>query len=193
MAEPLPDNAPMRYAYKPSLMGSLWEFELGPEALLWRAGRRRGAWPYADIVQVRLRYRPQPIHGHAFRADIRNSHGQRVTLLSTTWQGIAALAPQDDAYRAFLAALHGRLAQERRAQFVSGMTRTAYLVGLGVTALLAVAMLGLLARALAHGEMAGAAFLVGFAALFAWQFGGFMRRNRPAHYAPETPPPEVLP
>ena len=49
-------------------------------------------------------------------------------------------------------------------------------------ALLAVAMAGLLVRALMTGEYAGALFLVGFAALFVWQIGGFIRRNRPRSY-----------
>ena len=40
-------------------------------------------------------------------------------------------------------------------------------------------MAGLLVRAIFIGEFAGALFLVGFAALFAWQVGGFVRRNRP--------------
>ena len=43
-----------------------------------------------------------------------------------------------------------------------------------VLALVAIAMSGLLLRALVTGEFAGALFLVGFAALFAWQIGGFL-------------------
>jgi hypothetical protein len=54
-------------------------------------------------------------------------------------------------------------------------------------------MAGLLVRAIATGEFAGALFLVGFAALFAWQIGGFVRRNRPRAYTSDHLPEALLP
>ncbi len=191
----LPDAAPttVRYAYKPSLMGGMWEFELAPEALVWRVGRRSGRWAYDEIAAVRLRYRPQPIQSHAFRADIINARGQRVTLLSTTWTGIAAVTAQNDDYRRFLQALHQRLAPAGRARCIAGMAPLAYNVGIGVLAVVAAAMFGLMARAVASGTWTGVLFLVGFAAFLAWQFGNFMRRNRPGLYAPDALPPLLLP
>ena len=60
-------------------------------------------------------------------------------------------------------------------------------------ALVAVAMAGLLIRALLTGEFAGALFLLGFAGLFAWQIGGFMKRNRPRTYTLDALPMDVLP
>jgi len=59
--------------------------------------------------------------------------------------------------------------------------------------LLAIAMVGLLARALMTGEHAGALFLVGFALLFNWQIGGFVRRNRPITYTFDRLPEALLP
>jgi hypothetical protein len=59
--------------------------------------------------------------------------------------------------------------------------------------LLAIAMAGLLVRALAIGEWYGALFLVGFAALFCWQIGGFIRRNRPRTYDFDHLPEKLLP
>ena len=52
---------------------------------------------------------------------------------------------------------------------------------------------GLLIRALSTGEWAGALFLLGFAALFWWQIGGFVRRNRPQRYGFDALPEELLP
>ena len=43
------------------------------------------------------------------------------------------------------------------------------------------------------GEFAGILFLVGFAALFAWQVGGFVARNRPRAYAFDAVPEALLP
>jgi membrane protein CcdC involved in cytochrome C biogenesis len=59
--------------------------------------------------------------------------------------------------------------------------------------LVAIAMSGLLVRAIASGEFAGVLFLVGFAALFAWQVGGFVRRNRPLAYTFDHLPKALLP
>ena len=54
-------------------------------------------------------------------------------------------------------------------------------------------MMGLFVRALATGEFAGALFLVGFALLFTWQIGGFIRRNRPIGYSFDRLPAALLP
>jgi membrane protein CcdC involved in cytochrome C biogenesis len=59
--------------------------------------------------------------------------------------------------------------------------------------LVAVAMAGLLIRAIMTGEIAGILFLLGFAALFAWQVGGFVRRNRPQTYTFDRLPQALLP
>jgi membrane protein CcdC involved in cytochrome C biogenesis len=59
--------------------------------------------------------------------------------------------------------------------------------------LVAVAMTGLLVRAIMTGEWAGILFLLGFAALFAWQVGGFVRRNRPQAYTFDDLPAALLP
>ncbi len=55
------------------------------------------------------------------------------------------------------------------------------------------AMVGLFVRALITGEYAGALFLVGFALLFNWQIGGFVRRNRPIAYTFDHLPEALLP
>jgi hypothetical protein len=60
-------------------------------------------------------------------------------------------------------------------------------------ALVAIAISGLMVRAIAIGEFAGALFLVGFAALFVWQVGGFVRRNRPLVYSFDRLPNALLP
>jgi membrane protein CcdC involved in cytochrome C biogenesis len=64
---------------------------------------------------------------------------------------------------------------------------------LAFLAMLAVAMAGLLIRALMIGEFAGVLFILGFAALFAWQVGGFVRRNQPRSYSFDRLPAGLLP
>ena len=80
-----------------------------------------------------------------------------------------------------------------RATLISGIGPKLYAAAIVFLALVAIAISGLLVRAIATGEFAGALFLVGFAALFAWQVGGFVRRNRPRTYTFDRLPQTLLP
>ena len=182
------------YAYKASLIGAAHRFELTDAGLVWHLAGRTGTWPYAEIASIRLSYRPVSMQARRFRADLRNAGGQRLSLLSTSWQSPALMAAQSAPYRDFIIALHARMAAAGgTAALTGGLGRRNYFAALVLIALLGVAMAGLLLRALAIGEWAGAAFLVGIAALFAWQVGGFIRRNRPRTYTFADVPRTLLP
>jgi hypothetical protein len=185
---------PNRYAYKASLIGSAHRFELRDDGLSWQVGAKSGVWPYADIASVRLSYRPVSMQSRRFRADIEHVNGQRISILSTSWQTVALMAPQDAHYSAFIIELHRRMAAAgSQATLIGGSRLAVHLGGMVLLALVAVAITGLLARAIATGEFAGALFLIGFAALFAWQIGGFVRRNVPRRYTFDDLPKALLP
>jgi hypothetical protein len=189
-----PDEADLRYLYKPSLIGSAYQFELTEQGLSWRMAGRSGLWPYADIAVIRLSYRPVSMQARRFRADIGKIGGGWLAILSTSWQTAALMAPQDRDYSAFIIALHERMARGgSRAELAGGLRPGIYLAAMVCLTFLAVAMAGLLLRSIATGEWAGALFLVGFAALFTWQVGGFVRRNRPFIYTFEDLPKALLP
>jgi hypothetical protein len=189
-AEPPPTS----YAYKASLIGAAHRFELTDQGLSWHLAGRSGTWPYADIAAVRLSYRPVSMQAHRFRADIRNRNGGRLPILSTSWQTAALMAPQDNGYRAFVTGLHARLAQAgSRAELTGGLGPGIYAAALMLAGLVGVMLLVLFIRALATGEFGGALFFIGFAALFAWQVGGFIRRNRPISYSFDRIPEALLP
>ena len=193
-ASPSPDAPANSYAYKASLIGAAHRFELTEQGLSWRFGGRSGVWPYADIAAIRLSYRPVSMQAHRFRADIRNRNGGRLPILSTSWQTAALMAPQDSGYRAFIVELHARLAQAgSTAELTGGLGRHAYTAALALAALVGAMLTVLFLRALVTGEFAGAAFFVGFAALFIWQVGGFIRRNRPVRYSFDDIPLVLLP
>ena len=182
------------YAYKASLIGRAHRFDLTDAGLAWRLAGRSGTWPYADIAAIRLSFRPVSMQAHRFRADIRHVSGKRITILSTSWQTAALMAPQDDSYRTFIWELHARMEEAGSgAQLTGGLSRRTYAAALVLVTLLAIAMSGLLLRAVVIGEWAGAAFILGFAALFAWQVGGFIRRNRPIVYSFDDIPAKLLP
>ena len=182
------------YAYKASLIGSAHRFELTDEGLSWRIAGRSGLWRYDEISAIRLSFRPVSMQQHRFRADISRVGGGRIAILSTSWQTAALMAPQDSGFRDFLVELHARLAKAgSRAELTAGLGVKTYVAVLAFLALLAVAMTGLLIRALLIGEFAGVLFILGFAALFAWQVGGFVQRNRPRAYSFDQLPRSLLP
>jgi hypothetical protein len=183
-----------RYAYKASLIGAAHQFELTDQGLSWRIAGKSALWPYPSISSVRLSYRPVSMQSRRFRADIASEGRGNILLLSTTWQTATLMAPQDKDYRGFIIQLHRRMAEVgSRASLTGGLTRRAYLAAVAVLGVLGIAMAGLFIRAIATFEFTGALFLVGFAALFAWQVGGFVRRNRPQVYTFDHLPEGLLP
>jgi hypothetical protein len=192
----LPNQAAagVRYAFKASLIGAAHQFELTDGGLSWRIAGKSGVWPYPGISAIRLSYRPMSMQSRRFRADIENSDGARIVIFSTSWQTVTLMAPQDQDYRAFITQLHARMAKAgSRAALIGGIGPKSWAAGMVLLTLVAVAVSGLFVRAIATGEFAGAWFLVGFAALFGWQIGGFVRRNRPRTYTFDDLPEALLP
>jgi hypothetical protein len=151
-------------------------------------------WAYRDIAGVSLSFRPTSMQAHRFRADLRHKDGGRIRILSTNWQTVSLMAPQDNGYRDFIEALHARMAKAgSTAKLTGGLPFGLHAAALGFVGLLAVAMAGLFVRALMTGEYAGALFLVAFALLFYWQIGGFIRRNKPVSYTFDHLPEALLP
>lgn len=194
MSDPVPNENRLHYAYKASLILSAHQFELDDEGLHWRIGGRSGVWPLASITLVRLSYRPVSMQARRFRADVRNDSGEQLSIFSTTWQTVTLMEPQDSGYRTFILALHNRLhAMSSKAEFVAGLKPWIYQAGVAMLALIGLTIAGMLVRALWTGLWAGAFFIVAFAALFAWQASGFMRRNRPRRYAANNVPGDLVP
>jgi hypothetical protein len=194
MQEQATDVPVMSYAFKASLIGTAHRFELTEAGLSWRLAGRSGTWRYADISAVRLSFRPVWMQPHRFRADISHKSGARLSIVSTSWQTAALMATQDNGYRDFIVALHQRMAAGgSTAELTGGLGRITYAAAVSLVTAVGLMLLGLFLRAIVIGEYAGALFFIGFAALFGWQIGGFVRRNRPTTYSFDHLPPELLP
>ena len=191
------DEAPadgISYSYKASLIGGPQRFTLSDAGLSWYIGRGHNVWPYAAIAAIRLSYRPVSMQSRRFRADIHNRSGERLVLLSTSWQTVALMVPQDESYRLFMLELHRRLAAaDSKAVLSGGVRPVLYTISAAVIGVVVLAMIGLILRALATESYAGALFLVAVAAVFGWQIGGFMRRNKPCIYTLDKMPQQLLP
>jgi hypothetical protein len=123
-------TAEVRYAYKASLIGAAHQFELRDDGLSWQVGGKSGVWPYADIAAIRLSYRPVSMQSRRFRADIESINRQRIAILSTSWQTVALMAPQDRDYRAFITQLHRRMRDAgSRAALIGGIGPKTYAAG----------------------------------------------------------------
>ena len=182
------------YAYKPSLAGAAYAFRLTEEGLSFQAGFRSAVWRYSDIASVRLTYRPVSMLAHRVRADITNRQGQRLRVVSASWSGIVTLAPQNEGYRNFIQALHAALVRNGgRPSFIAGLNPIVFAIAVFMTGMLAIAMLGLLIRALAIANYVAALFLAGFAGWYGWHMGGWLLRNKPRAYRPDNIPPTLLP
>ncbi|MES2167827.1 MAG: hypothetical protein V4458_12485 [Pseudomonadota bacterium] len=181
------------YIFKSSLAAGARQLQLTDTGLTVQTARTQ-FWPWDSIKAIRLSYRPASMQSWRFRADIENANGQDIKVFSTTWHSISQMARQDDEYRAFIVELHRRLQQANSSvRLTAGINPVLYALGLVAMALIGFSIAGLFVRALVTAEFAGALFLVGFAAWFTWQIGGFMRRNQPRIYTFDALPKDVLP
>jgi hypothetical protein len=182
------------YSYKPSLIGSACQFELTDGGVSWRVSGRSGTWRYEKIAAIRLSYRPMTMQSRRFRADICNVSGQSIPIISVSWQTAALVAAQDEPYRNFITQLHRRIADAGGKPVLSaGLKPAVYGLGLVAVGFVGIALVGLLIRAAMTGSYSGILFLVGFAALFGWQIGGFMKRNKPRYYTLDSVPNDLVP
>jgi len=189
-----PDIAEPSYVYRPSVMGSPLSFRLTPDAIVWDAGRRSGRVPYHQVARVRMSYRPVTMQNHRFLTEIWSRDGTKLKVASTSWKSMVVLERFDDAYRGFIGNLHHRLViAGTRAVFVSGTNPPLYWIGLSVFAAAAIAIAGLIARSAQAGATRGALLVGLFLIAFLWQAGNYFRRNRPARYSADAPPPDMLP
>ncbi|HKA73411.1 MAG TPA: hypothetical protein VKE26_16495 [Xanthobacteraceae bacterium] len=184
----------LAYAYKPSLLGTPVEFRLTAKALEWRRGRHAISIPYDRIRRLRLSFRPVSMQSHRFLAEVWPVGGPKLQICSTSWRSIVEQERHDADYTAFITELHRRIAAAgAEPTLEAGTPVVVYWLGFTVFAGASLALAALIARALQAEAYAGAAIVAGFLALFLWQVGTFLRRNRPGTYRADALPPLVLP
>jgi hypothetical protein len=183
-----------RYAYKPSLMGSPWMFELAPNALIWSLGPMSGRVPYDSIRRIRLAFRPITMQNYRFLADIWSEKHPKIPIASSSWKSLVEQERQDLAYVGFIRDLHERIASAHGTpRLDAGANPFLYWPGLVIFVGICVALVGLIVRAVQQGESVATLFLLGFFVLVLWQLGGFFKRNLPRRYTLDRIPADVLP
>ena len=116
MVVPEPDEANsstdatgVTYGYKPSLVGSPFEFRLTPDALEWRRGESAGRTPYGRVRRIRLGFRPITMQTYRFFAEIWVADGSKLQIASTSWKSLVEHQRFDSAYRTFVTELCRRV------------------------------------------------------------------------------------
>jgi hypothetical protein len=182
------------YVYRPSLLGAAREFKLAGDGIDWVAGRRSGHIPFRDVRRLRLSYRPASMQSHRFMTELWAQGAPKLEILSSSWKSMVEQERLDKSYSAFVAELHRRVAvTQAPVRYEQGTPPLRYWPGLTVFVGVALGLGLLIVRALQTGALGGAAFIAAFLALFAWQGGIYLRRNRPGLYRPDALPADLLP
>ena len=182
------------YAYKSSLVGRPFEFQLAPDALEWRKGGVGGRTPYGSIRRIRLSFRPMTMQNYQFVTEVWPEGGPKLQIASTSWKSLVEHQRLDAEYRAFVSELSRRVgAAGGGTAFDTGSHPLLYWPGAVIFIGAGLALAALAVRALSEQAWGGAAFVAGFFALFLYQAGNFFRRNRPGTYRPDEVPPLLLP
>ena len=182
------------YAYRPSVMGAVREFKLSDDGIDWVAGVRSGHIPYRNIRFLRMSYRPTSIQSQRFVTELWAEGAPKLKINSSSWKSMIEQERLDQSYSAFVRELHLRISNMAAStRFKQGNRPLIYWPSLVVFVAVALGLAGLIARALQIGASGGAAFVSAFLALYLWQVGNFLRRNRPGEYRPGALPKEVMP
>lgn len=193
----VPDSPPpdeRHYTYRPSLMGAPWTFHLTSDGLSWENGRRSGHVLYRDIRRVRLSFKPVSMQTQRYVMEVWADGAPKIQAVSSSWKSMVEQERLDQAYRAFVAALHRRIAEAAApVLFQQGRSAIAYWPGLAIFVCVSLGLSFMIFRALQIDAWAGAAFIAAFVALMLWHGVNFFRRNRPGVYRPDALPQQVLP
>jgi hypothetical protein len=182
------------YGFRPSLMGAPQQFAVEPDALDWDIGRHSGRIPYRSISRIRLSYRPVTLQLHRFQIEIWSDAAPKLIIASSSWRSMVEQERQDPAYRAFVVALHRRIAESgARPALHAGAPAFAYWPGAVLFVVMLAVFPWMLAKTARGDAFWGTALVALVMGVFLWQIGGFFWRNRPTGYAADAIPEAVLP
>jgi hypothetical protein len=185
---------PASYAYRPSAFGPLRTFTLSDDGIDWVAGIQSGHLPYRNIHRLRMSFRPTSMQPQRFVVELWGEGAPKLQIASTTWKSITEQERLDQSYSAFVRDLHSRISNVTgSARFLQGSSPLIYWPSLVVFVGVALGLAALVVRALRADTLSGAALVAAFLALFVWQGGNFIRRNRPRAYRPDALPKDVMP
>ncbi len=182
------------YAHRAKPYAGEAEFRLHPDHLHVEQGRRSGDFPLADIVMVRLLYKPRNTTNEGYQTKLYRRDRRTAALTNLSWKSLVDMERQDADYRRFVEALIAAVARVNPGVvLVAGMPawlhRLTALAGLLALAALATVMV----QALVNGGYPVALLTGALAAYCGWWTWRYLGRNRPRSFRADAIPPDVLP
>ena len=189
-----PESEGLVYQYRPRMVGSELAFRLGEQSLEWSVAGSRGSVTYPMIARVRLGYRPSNLGNRRFIAEIWPLNGPRLEVASASYRSLVAMDDQGPAYNAFVGELHRRIAEAGGdCRFEAGFAAWRWWPMVVVGIVTAAGLLYVAIQTLLRDDLGAGVLIAAFIALFAWQMGPLIVRNRPRDYEPNHIPADVLP
>ncbi len=182
------------YRYRPRVMSNERVIRLVESAIEWEEGPRSSQIRYADILHVRLGYRPGNLANNRFIAEIWAKDGTKLEIASISARTMFDSQNLGSQFRIFIAELHRRIAKvSTSCRFEGGLPSWRWWPAVFVAVVTIAAAFYLISRALFMGELIFTALLICLSAFLMWQMGGIVLRNRPREYSPLAIPAILLP
>ena len=188
-----PDGA-REYAHAPRPIGRPLHLRVSGETLTVDAGRALQHLHLSNAQEVRLSYSAGRFGGAIFVTRLRLHDGRTVSFNSVTWPSMVEMRTQGPEYRTFVAALLRATARANpETRFIAGVSRLRWGLTAAAAAGLLVGLAYVALRTFRAGAPGAAAIAAAVAGLGIWQLEPLVRLNRPRTFAPDDPPPELLP
>lgn len=182
------------YNFRPRIVGGDHVCRLTPDALVWEGGGRSRVIPYRDITHVRLSYRPGNLVSNRFIAEIWPREGGKVALASVSVAGPFSFDDRGDAYTAFVTELGRRIEQAQPGfRFEMGMPAWRWWPAVIFAGITLAAIVYFVGYAVMTGQIKLLLVVIVFAALFCWQMGTMLLRNRRRVGDIKSLPLDILP
>ncbi len=195
MNQPGPDPIDASvYRFRPRLVGAEIELSLAPGVLVWRGGSRQVAMPFSKIMRVRLGLRPAWIWSRSYIVELWPSGGSKIEIASTSMRGLLDVQDNGPGYRAFVLELHRRIAAaQANCRFEAGFPPWRWWPAAAIGVVMLAGCIYVSINAVLGEHFVAGLALLGFTALFIWQSGVVIVRNRPRRYSPDAIPQDLLP
>lgn len=182
------------YAYTPRAFGREIRLTLKDHALEIDDMRSVTLIPLADIEAVRLTFEPRGVMSRCFRTRLRAHGGRTASFASLSARSMVHLDNQREPYRRFLAALLPAVARANPAcRFQAGRAAALWAVLAAASVVILGAVIYVVSTGAKHLSPGGVVAAVAVAAVSAWTVVEMVARNRPRNFAPDAPPPDLMP
>ncbi|WP_342361474.1 hypothetical protein [Terrarubrum flagellatum] len=183
-----------RYAITPKPNGGPVTFILRPDALEIDNLRHVTSIPLSAISRVRLTFKARNSLIGAYRTRLTIEGQKPVSFDNYSWRSLMNQQNERDAYRAFLAALLPEIARANPScPFEAGQPAWIWVFSALVAAAIVIGFAYACFQVFPKLSAGLALALTAFSTVFLWIAGNLAIRNRPRRFAPDNPPPDLLP